>query len=195
MIQISRVFSGENHKGEREYLNTQRGYEMARTLLLFGLSAALFIGGYLGTGTRLNLLTIVAVLGCLPASKSLVSLIMFCRYSSTPADIAEKINAHAGSLNCLYDLVFTGRDKNFHVEHIAVKGTTVCGYSMEQNFDEKAFEKHITQVLKADSISNVSIKIFGDLNKYLTRLDQMQELTCEDRNSSAIMETFKSVSL
>ena len=195
MIQISRVFSGENHKGKKNYLNTQRRYELARTLLLFGLSASLFIAGYLGTGTRLNLLTIVAVLGCLPASKSLVSLIMFCRYSSTPVDLAEKIDAHVGTLNCLYDLVFTSREKIFHVEHVTVKGTTVCGYSLEKAFDEKAFEKHISQVLKADSINNVSIKIFVDLAKYLNRLDQMQELTCDDRNSSAIMETFKSVSL
>ena len=195
MISIGRLFSSENWKGTKNYLNTQRYYEMARTFFLFGLSGALFGLGIHSTGTRLNLLTIVAVLGCLPASKSLVSLIMFCRYSSPKKDLMEDIDQHAGQLSRLYDLVFTGRERNFFVCHLAVKGNTVCGYTTEKGFDEQAFEKHILALLRADSLTNVSIKIFDDLPKYLTRLDQMQELSCDEKNTNAILDTLKSVSL
>lgn len=195
MIQLSRFFSGEGFKGTKNYLDTQRSYELARTAVLFLLSGVLLLAGYLGTGTRLNLLTIVAVLGCLPASKSLVSFIMFCRYKSLSKEILEKIDAHVGKLNALCDMVFTGKEKNFQVDHLVVKGKTVCGFSDSKNFDEQAFEKHISQILKADALTDVNVKIFRDLPKYLSRLDQMQELSCDEKNTDAILETLKSVSL
>ena len=53
--------------------------EILKTILYFGLSGAVFAAGYFTTGTKTNLLTIVAVLGCLPASKSMVSMIMYLR--------------------------------------------------------------------------------------------------------------------
>ena len=70
---FSRLFSGESYKGTFNYLDTQRKYEIARTIIYFAVSFSLFIAGYITTGTRKNLLTVVAVLGMLPASKSLVS--------------------------------------------------------------------------------------------------------------------------
>ena len=66
---ISRLFSGENFKGTYLYLDTQKKYEIAKTAILYSLSVAIFLTGYISTGTKKNLLTIVAVLGVLPASK------------------------------------------------------------------------------------------------------------------------------
>ena len=40
------------------------------------------IAGYVTTKTKLNLLTVVAVLGCLPASRILVNLIMVMPHDS-----------------------------------------------------------------------------------------------------------------
>lgn len=45
----------------------------------FGVSIGLYVMGYVTTGSNKNLLTIVAVLGCLPACKSLVNLILFLK--------------------------------------------------------------------------------------------------------------------
>ena len=71
---ISRIFSGEKYKGTFGYLDTQKVYEIIRTVLFYSISIAIFVTGYVTTGTKKNLLTIVAVLGVLPASKSLVSV-------------------------------------------------------------------------------------------------------------------------
>ena len=79
---ISRLFNGEKYKGTFLYLDTQKKYEIIRTILFYAISAAIFATGYITTGTKKNLLTMVAVLGVLPASKSLVSVIMFMRYKS-----------------------------------------------------------------------------------------------------------------
>ena len=62
-------------KGVPGYLDYKKKIEIIRTVIYFGIVAAIFFLGYFQTHTRLNLLTVVAVLGCLPASKALVGVI------------------------------------------------------------------------------------------------------------------------
>lgn len=194
-MKLSRLFSGEAYKGTQNYLKTQRGYEIARTILYFAVSFSLFISGWITTGERTNLLTIVAILGCLPASKSAVEAIMFCRYQSLDPKIADQIQQAAGNLTSLYDMVFTGYQNTYVVNHIVVKGNTVCGFSEKKDFDEAGFSKHMTPLLKADSFCDVNVKIFTDLKKYLERLEHMQELSCDEKNTAGIAETLKNVSM
>ena len=195
MKNLLRIFSGDAYKGTKNYLNSQRLYEILRTVLFFSLSGAIFLLGYLTTGTKTNLLTIVAVLGMLPASKSLVSVIMFCRYKSLSEENAKRIEEHAEGLSCLYDRVFTSDKKNFSVGHVTVKGTTICGFTEDAAFDEQAFQKHVDEIMKAEKRGSVVFKVFTDLGKYVDRLDQMGKLSCDESSTEAIMETLKSVSL
>ncbi|MCM1558000.1 MAG: hypothetical protein NC123_00425 [Butyrivibrio sp.] len=194
-MQIKRLFSSTDAKGTENYLNTQKKYEAARTLLYFGISAALFIAGYLQTKSRLNLLTVAAVLGCLPASKSAVSAIMFLRYKSCDPRHAEKIKEHSGGLAVLFDCVFTSYKKNFKVSHLAVRGNTVCGFSEDADFPENEFYAHINDILKLDGHRETTVKVFVSLPKYLERLEQMQALEEESAGTRAVIETLKSVML
>lgn len=194
-MQLIRMFSTDKYKGKRNYLNTQKKYEIIRTCLYFAVSLSLFFAGYIATGNRLNLLTIVAVLGCLPASKSAVEAIMFLRYKSCEADEADQIQQHIGELDGLYDMVFTSYQKNYNIAHLVVKGNTICGFTQDSSMDENAFYKHLDGLLKMDNFRNTSIKVFKDANKYLQRLDQMQELSVEEDNTLGIIATLKSVSL
>ena len=65
MLHLARMFSTGTVKGTRNYIDTQKKYEILRTILYFGLSLGLFVTGYITTKTRTNLLTVVAVVGCL----------------------------------------------------------------------------------------------------------------------------------
>ena len=194
-MKFTRLFSNEKYKGTRGYLDTQRKYEIVRTVLYFGISLSLFISGWFLVKTRMNLLTIVAVLGCLPASKSAVSMIMYLHYHSLSPQSADKIEAHSDGLSVLYDMVFTSYEKNFQISHMAVRGNTICGYTEDNKFDEKSFAKQITGSLRTDGFKDVSIKIFTDLKKYTDRLDQLQELETDETNTKGILATLKSVSL
>ena len=194
-MQIKRLFSASSAKGSENYLNTQKKYEIIRTLLYFGISAALFIAGYLQTESRLNLLTVVAVLGCLPASKSAVSAIMFLRFKSCAPEHAEKIKEHSAGLTVLFDCVFTSYKKNFKVSHITVRGNTVCGYSEDADFRENDFYAHINNILKLDGHKETTVKVFVSLPKYLERLEQMKALEDETSRTQAVLETLKSVML
>lgn len=194
-MQLLRMFSTEKYKGTRGFLRTQKKYEILRTCVYFAISLSLFIAGYAATKSRLNLLTIVAVLGCLPASKSAVEMIMFLRFHGCGEETADKLEAHSGGLSCLFDMVFTSYQKNYCIAHLAVKGNTVCGYTQDASLNEAAFYKHLDGILKTDGFKGVSIKIFKDLSKYTARLEQMKELDAEDTNTAGIIASLKSVSL
>ncbi len=194
-MQLLRMFSKEKYKGTRNYLNSQKKYEILRTCLYFAISGALFAAGWITTGSRENLLTIVAVLGCLPACKSTVDMIMFLRYHSCREPAAGEIAGHSEGIQGLYDLVFTSQDKNYQVAHIAVKGNTLCGYTEDGKFDEQAFYRHLAGILKADGFKEASVKIFTDLNKYTARLDQLRQLEADEKNTAGILNTLKSVTL
>ena len=194
-MQLKRLFSTSSAKGKRGYLDTQKKYEVMRTLLNFAVYASLFIAGYLQTGEKANLLTVVAVLGCLPASKSAVSAVMFLRFKSCGREAAEVIAQHEEGLRGLYDMVFTSYKKNFVIGHLAVRGGTLCGYSEDPKLQEEEFRKHIDHHLKMDGHKDVTIKVFTDREKYVQRLEQLKALDPEERRTEAIIATLLSVSL
>nr|WP_289766187.1 hypothetical protein [uncultured Acetatifactor sp.] len=194
-MQLKRMFSTGSVKGTKNYLDTQKKYEIMRTVLYFAISISLFAAGYLQTGSRANLLSIVAILGCLPASKSTVGAIMFLRFKSCSDETAAEIEQHIQGLDCLYDTVFTSYKKNYAVSHLAVCGNTVCGFSEDSAFPENEFYKHIGDILKMDGHKNATVKIFTNLSKYTERLEQMKNLASDEVPTQAIIATLKSVSL
>lgn len=189
-----RLFSTFSVKGKRQYLNSQKKYELIRTVLYFAIPLALFLAGYYATKNRLNVLTIVAILGFLPASKSLVSLIMFLRYHSLSEEAAAKIADKAGDMFQLYDCVFTSYKTNYPVGHLVVTDDTICGYA-EKSFDEQAFASHIKDLLKLEGHKNITVKIFFQPDKYLDRIEQLKTFNCNAEKCRAICNTLKNISL
>lgn len=195
MMKVSRLFLYDDYKGTRDYLKTQSRYELARTLLYFGISISLFAAGIIATGDRMNLLTVAAVLGCLPASKSAIDTFMFMRYKGCCSENADAIDAHMDGLSGLYDRVFTSYSTNFQIAHMTVKGNTLCGFTQDAGFDENAFNEHLSILLQKDGFRDVSIKIFKDIKKYTARLEQLKELDANEKNTAGILNTLKNVSL
>lgn len=194
-MKLSRIFTNEKYKGSRNYLNSQKQYEVLRTVLYFAISIALFTAGYVTTKSKINLLTIVAVLGCLPACKSMVSMIMFLRFHSLSADDAAEIEKVSEGISTLYDMVFTTYDKNYELLHMALRGNTVIGYTVQTKFDENACIRHLTDTLALDGVKNVTIKIFTDLSKYTARLEQLHSLEDDETLNRTVTQTLLSVSL
>ena len=120
---------------------------------------------------------------------------MYLRYKGCDEGDAALIEAHTQGLTGLYDWVFTSYEKNFCIHHLTVCGNTICGYTADPKFEEQAFYKHIQAILKKDNYRETSVKIFNDLDKYLTRCDQLKELSSQPELSAGICQTLKSVSL
>lgn len=182
-------------KGEFLYLSSRKKTETLKTILFFGISAAIFIMGYLSTKTKANYLTIVAVLGCLPASKSAVSMIMNLKIKGCSESIHKIITDKFGTKTGVYNLYFTSYSKNYDIAHLFVKGMTVIGFTEDKKINENEFEEHIKNVLNFDSIKGVNIKLYKNVDKYLERIEQMQNLENEKSREKDILKTLFSVSL
>ncbi|MBP3603658.1 MAG: hypothetical protein J6J79_05890 [Lachnospiraceae bacterium] len=166
------------HKGNFGYLKQKRNQVLIMTLIMFAISAALFIAGIVTTGGKENLLTIVAVLGCLPACKSTVSLIMYCKASGCSEDVKKLLESEGECHISMYDLYFTSYKKNFPVSHMVVEGKNICGYS-EKKIETNLCEEHLRTILKQSGYKDITIKIFTDINKYKDRLGQLAKIDRE----------------
>ena len=78
-------------KGEVGYIDSHKKKVIIKCITEFGISIAIFVLGILQTKSRLNLLTLVAILGCLPASKALVEVIMILPHKSFDKGKAEEV--------------------------------------------------------------------------------------------------------
>lgn len=194
-MDFKRLFTTSGAKGKKNYINSQKKYEIIRTAIYFFISLSLFAAGIASTGTRNNLLTIVAVLGCLPASKSLVSAIMYGKYKSLSEGDAETIDAAADGLTCLYDLVFTTREKTYPVLHMAVCENTIIGYMPGEKLSDADCAAHLTTCLKVDGYTGITVKIFKDIRKYTARLGQLKGPADTEKITQGIVVTLKSIAL
>lgn len=170
-------------KGSYGYIANHRRVAAVRTLLFFGISIGLYLMGYVTTGNNRNLLTIVAVLGCLPACKSLVNFIVFIRASGCSEALKDRVCIFDGQLTAFYDMYFTSYQKNFAVSHMVLKGNILCGVTESAGCDCSRAEKHLDQMLLQEGIKNITVKIYSDTDKYIDRLSQIANLNT-DKNRS-----------
>ena len=166
-------------KGSYEHAKYKRTVDIIITIFLFLLSLGLFVIGYVATGSKKNLLTIVAVLGLLPACKMVVDVIMCFRVKPVEESVKEGIDASIGKLYGLYHMYFTSYDKNFPIDHLVITSNSVIGLSINPKFDEKMFITHLKDHMRKDGIKDITIKIFDDYNKYLNRLSEINNLDDE----------------
>lgn len=183
-------------KGSYGYIEYQKRVSVIRTILFFAISLAIYGIGIYSTGSNKNLLTVIAVLGALPACKSAVNAIMFLRATGCGMAAREEISAYDDKLTGLYDMYFTSYQNNFPISHMILKGNVICAYTESPKCDCNAGEKHLTQMLLQDGHKNLTIKIFNHLGKYIDRLGQLSESDIEEhRNRNEIIQTLLSISL
>ncbi len=184
------------YKGCYGYIDYQKKYTILRTLLFFAISIAVYAMGYYLTGSSKNLLTVVAVLGCLPSCKSAVNAIMFIRATGCGQAAHDKINQYDDKLTGFYDMYFTSYQKNYPISHMVLKGNIICAYTESEKCDCSEGEKHIEQMLKQDGHKNMTVKIFNRLDKYVDRLSQLEALNADElKERDDIITMFYSITL
>lgn len=183
-------------KGKFGYISYQRKVSLLRTILFFTLSLAVYGIGIYSTGSNRNLLTVIAVLGLLPACKSAVNVIMFFRASGCSDSARRILEGFDTSLGGLYDIYLTSYKKNYPLSHLVIRGNVICAFTEKADCDIMAGEKHIVQMLAQDGYKNLTVKIFSERNKYIDRLGQLKKLDVEEnKNATGIRRTLLSISL
>ena len=182
-------------KGSYGYIRQQKILTILSTLLLFALALGFFFVGYYTTGTKKNLFTVVAILGILPAAKSMVRAIMFLRYASLKKDTYDLYAERCAVLPVLYENILTTSQRSYFVP-LLVYANRSLAVLCEDAGDPEALQLHLHDSLKTAG-SDVTVKVFTDSRLFFKRVDEMshhgqdQELLTAD----SVFSTIKALSL
>lgn len=187
-------------KGEAGYIHSRKLQVLLKTILEFGIVIALLVLGIVQSGSRMNVLTIVAILGCLPASKALVELIMILPHKSITKEMAAEIDLNAEGITRAYDIVLTSEKKIMPLDCVVISNNMICGYTSSQKVDVPFAAQHIKQYLYANQFTNVSVKIFNDYTAFITRAEGLNNMAMVEKadckeQEMAIRQVILSLSL
>ncbi len=166
-------------KGQAGYIRYRRTFHLILASVLFIMSIVLYISGIKTTGDNKNLLTIVAIVGLLPASQSCVTTILGFRAKSCSKELINKIEEKIDdSMYSLYDFYFTTYDKNYPVSHIVLKNNCLCGIMNVTKHSTQELEQYIEETFTKNGIKGISVKFFESTmeEKYLKRIDELKKL-------------------
>lgn len=161
-------------KGDFGYFAYEKKKRILVTVLLFAVPLAIFFSGWIYNGTRNNVLTVIATVGCIPACKSAVGMVMMLMRKSMDRELYQKIAAHAGALTMSYEMYITFYEKNAYVDAFAICGNEVVGYTSDPSVDIGFITENVQKIIRKNGYK-VNVKILKDLRPYLERLDSMNE--------------------
>lgn len=171
-------------KGDPGYLDHKKRIEIIRTIIYFGIVAAVFLLGYSQTHTRRNILTVVAILGCLPAAKALVGVITRFPYSSIDRKKADEIRSKTGLLTVCYDMVITSRESIMPVDCIVISGHTIFGYTHYEKVNAEELSKHIRSILAQNQYTELTVKVLNQYKPFLARIEGLNNIAAVEREDT-----------
>lgn len=186
-------------KGQPGYIKARKLRYLMLAIIEFAIVIAVFVLGYVQTGTKMNLFTVAAILGCLPASKMLVEFITMAPHKSIDAGIYQELEEKAGLLMRAYDLIITSTEKIMPVDAVVVSGHVVCGYTSSQKTNETVLARHIKTTLKNNRYDKMTVKIFHDYHAFLARVEGMNNIAAvqkpDRRRDQAILNIILSLAM
>lgn len=189
-------------KGSYGYIDRNKRISFMKSMSGLAVILVVFVLGLILTKTRLNWFTFASVLCALPVGKMMVASIMAFPHKSIPQMEYDKIKEKEEGITIIYDLVITSYESIMQIDSVAMIGNTICAYSTDKKLEKEKAEKYITNILE-DNGFNCSIKIYRDINIYLTCIDEMKNKSYtfvnktgkENKNEIKAVETLLAISI
>ena len=159
-------------KGQFGYINYAKKKNILITLVMFAIPVLIFVTGLIQTGKRENLFTFVAIMGCLPAAKAAVGMILICMQKPLDKKLHEEMQIHVKDMTVLYESVISSYERNIPLPCIVVSGLNIICYTTDTKLDTKFAEDHIKKILSGNGYKS-NVKIFRDLKSFYKRLDEL----------------------
>lgn len=172
-------------KGDIRYLDWQKKYTALRTSVYFLIVIAVFLAGLITTKTRNNVLTVVAILGVLPASKSFVNTLMYIRFKGVDEQFHQAMQPFEEHMHIFYNMLVSSKDKINFINCIAIFDHSVYLFSTEDKTDAREFEKYMKNILSNHGKGNVNVKLYKSQKEFLNRLSALKREKGETRNEES----------
>lgn len=168
-------------KGTYGYIKRNKIYAWKKAALFLSVPVGIFLAAWVIHGTRENVMTVVAIVGCLPGCNQVVRAIMVSRYHSMEQELYKEVEAIRGERTALYENVFTSYEKNYYIDVIVLSGREIVGYTSVSETDTTKAAEHIRELLKSSAYKQ-TVKIFpaGEKKAYLERVRSLAKTEPED---------------
>lgn len=115
-------------KCEPGYIEKQKRFQAVMLLVFAAIGIGLFLIGYLATGTRVNVFTVLAILMVLPGAKRVIALVVMVPRRSVEQGRYDRMKeAISPDAVLLTDYVFTSSEKIMNLDFVIVEGRVVTG--------------------------------------------------------------------
>lgn len=165
---------GRIPKGERGYLAEEKKRRGLITLLAFAVPLFIFFTSWAYFHSRETVWTVIAILGCLPACRSLVGLIMVFPRKPMDPGLYERIRERQGRLCMAFELYMTFYEKSAYLDALAVCGQNVAVLSTDPGVDCSYMAGKAREVLQGNGY-RASVHVFQREKDFLERLSSLNE--------------------
>lgn len=161
-------------RGQYGYLAYKKKSKTIFTAVLFLIPLTLFAAGIITTKTRLNALTIIAILGMLPASQYAVNTFMYLKSKGISEQDYLEFEPFQSSFNMAFENVFTTYEKTYEVPVLVVKNKMVLGYVTAGSDGATKLEEHIKTCAQKEGLS-VHVTMIPKKDTFLKRLKALKD--------------------
>lgn len=184
-------------KGEPGYLRNRKIRLLLASCCGFLLVAAIFLAGYLITGSPKNYITVLAVLAVLPTAKVLTQYLVVPWNHRVSLEDYETLQALCSPLKLYCELLITGSEKNFEILYLIIdKKNHIIAFTENKKADPAKFQKAVVNFLNYYNW-NVDAVLFTDRRQFEKRVKQLAALNAElsDAEREHIAEVFEKISI
>ena len=161
-------------KGTYGYFRAEKKRRALLTAGMFAIPLTVFFGAWIHYGTRMTVWTVMSAVGCIPACKFLVDLLMILPRKAMDEKRYQEILTHAANLTMCYEMYMTFYEKSAVIDAFAICGNEVVGYSSDPKTDTAFMTQEAQKILRKNGYK-ANVKLLKDLRPYLDRLDQMND--------------------
>jgi hypothetical protein len=159
-------------KGTYGYLKYRKKIALLIMVASYAVIAGLFLIGFIATKSTANIMTVVAVVGALPAAKFTVDFVVLVPHHSASAELVQKTENAFGGLEVYYDLVFSNSTSPIGTQAVVVADTLAIALTDEEKADARLFEKSVEE-FSEKSGHPLNIKLYTDESSFIAKAKVM----------------------
>lgn len=180
-------------KCEPGYIKKQKVFQSLMLLLYVVIGVGLFLIGYLITGTRANVFTVLGILMVLPGAKRVIALVLMLPRRSVEQDRYDKMKDMVSEQAVLLtDYVFTSPDKVMSFDFVIVQDENVMGILSEKKQDVKYVTEYLQKGVD-DTVSGYRVRVFSSDDEFTVFYRRMMSAKTEKEQDKADVDKQEAV--
>lgn len=156
-------------KGTYGYLNQNKVYAWKKAALMLAVPVFIFLISWFLNKTRMNIMTVVAIVGSLPGCNQIVHAVVASRYHSVSRELYEEVEQVRKDRPVIYENVLTTYEKTYYVDCLVISGRDMVGYSSDGKTDPAAVSGYIKDMLKKNSYKQ-NVRVYREREAFLKQL-------------------------